>query len=202
MNTKPDDVMLALWLDDELAGDEFTAVDSWAATQPEQLAAREQVREWRQQFSAVIPREQEPPYADFFNSRIQAAISAPRETAVAQPEQALQTAKASWWRVWFMPVTAMAGMALAFWVGTRTAGSPALQASVKEDDARMVYTPDSEVQAEYYTGGRGASAVIVLDGVAAIPDTLDFRETAWTNPGGDAESTAASLEGKSDTYTR
>lgn len=200
MNTKPDDVMLALWLDDELTGDEFTAIDSWATTQPEQLAAREQVREWRKQFSAVIPREEEPPYADFFNSRIQSAITAPRETVI---EPAVAAKKTSWWRApWFMPATALAGMALAFWVGNHTAGAPALQAIVTED-SRMVYTPDNDVQAEYYASRHGASAVIVLDGVAAIPDTLDFRETAWTNPGGQSESTAASLEGKkSETYTR
>ena len=52
MNTPPDDNTLALWLDDELEGEELARVEAWAADHPDQLAAREQVREWRKMIGA------------------------------------------------------------------------------------------------------------------------------------------------------
>ena len=47
MNTNPDEAKLAMWLDDELQGEELAAMEAWAGSQPEQLAAREEVRRWR-----------------------------------------------------------------------------------------------------------------------------------------------------------
>ena len=49
MNTNPDEAALALWLDDELTGEQLAAVEAWAAGQPEQLSAREEIREIRGQ---------------------------------------------------------------------------------------------------------------------------------------------------------
>ena len=66
--------MLALWLDDELRGEELAAVEAWAATQPAQLAARAEVRRWREQIAAVIPASEEPPHLDFFHRRVTRAI--------------------------------------------------------------------------------------------------------------------------------
>ena len=55
MNTNPDEATLALWLDDELTGAELAAVDAWSIQQPEQIAAREEVRRWRATISAGSP---------------------------------------------------------------------------------------------------------------------------------------------------
>ncbi|MFD0895858.1 hypothetical protein KBB96_07915 [Luteolibacter ambystomatis] len=188
MNTKPDDVTLALWLEDELDGDEFARVEAWASTQPDQLAAREETRHWRKQAACLLPREEEPPYADFFNSRIRSAIAS-NQTAAAAPRE-----KRAWWRAaWFMPATAAAGMALAFWGGTRTAGSPGPMAVASASP--VIYTPDSEVQAKYYAGNNGSSTVIVLDGVSAIPDTLEFLDTASISSDGGTSSTASNGDG-------
>ncbi|BCU79116.1 hypothetical protein [Luteolibacter sp. LG18] len=187
MNTKPDDVTLALWLEDELEGDEFARVEAWAATQPDQLAAREETRRWRKQASALLPREEEPPYADFFNSRIRSAITA-NQTVMPQPRE-----KRAWWRAaWFMPATAAAGMALAFWMGTRAAAPEPMTVAAATP---VIYTPYNEVQAKYYSGNNGSSTVIVLDGVSAIPDTLDFHDTASVSPGSEIDSTASNSDG-------
>ncbi|MGC4015919.1 MAG: hypothetical protein QM755_15550 [Luteolibacter sp.] len=192
MNTKPDDVTLALWLEDELDGAEFAQVEAWAATQPEQLTAREETRRWRKQAALLLPRETEPPYADFFNSRIRSAISASQSEAPQPVEK-----KTSWWRAaWFMPTAAAAGMVLAFWGGTRT-NATATHSGGAVASSPVVYTPDSEVEAKYYTGNNGASTVIVLDGVTAIPDSIDFRDTAYHSTGSTIDSTA-SLETSSD----
>ena len=44
MNTNPDETKLALWLDDELKGEELTAFEAWVADKPEHLAARDEIR--------------------------------------------------------------------------------------------------------------------------------------------------------------
>jgi hypothetical protein len=191
MNTTPDESLLALWLDDELHGAELAQVEAWALGQPEQLAAREEIRSWRQSIAAVIPAEVEPPYADFFNSRISKAI---RELPVSSEHAApTAVAKAPFWKSWFLPATAFAGMALAFWVGTKSHSSPqGLPVALHEGVAPVYYTPEQGVNAEWVKGASSNGAtVIVLQGVNAIPDALDFSETVMTEtPGGSQESTA------------
>ena len=110
MNTNPDEATLALWLDDELAGEDLAAVEAWALTQPEQLAAREEIRHWRVTMASALPATEEPPYPEFFNSRVLQAI---RELAPA----AAPSRRSFSWKSWLMPVAACAGMALTFWAG-------------------------------------------------------------------------------------
>ena len=65
---------LALWLDDELSGEELVKMDAWAANEPDQLAAREELRSFRKMMSENVPAEEELPYPDFFLSRIHQGI--------------------------------------------------------------------------------------------------------------------------------
>ena len=197
MNTTPDEALLALWLDDELQGEELARVEAWASGQPEQLAAREEVREWRRSIAAVIPADEEPPYADFFNSRIEKSIR--EQTAAVERISETVSAPAkvtSFWRSWFVPATAFAGMALAFWVGTKThsehAGKPIAKAE-EPGVSPIYYTPEQGVNAEWVKGAGKSATVIVLQGVNAIPDTLDFTETAsFQNSPGPASTADAS----------
>lgn len=190
MNTTPDDVMLALWLDDELEGDEFALVEAWATDKPEQLAAREENRRWRKQFAALRPASEEPPYPDFFNSRVRRAI-----TETAQVETAGRVRKVSWWRAaWWMPAAAAAGMALTFWLGTRVPQPQAAPVAVTPPAPAVspaLYTPDVQVKADYFSSSKAGATVIVLDGVAAIPDDLDFSNTAAVETPDDSDFTAS-----------
>jgi len=173
MNTKPDDTTLALWLDDELEGEELTQVEAWASMQPEQLAAREEIRRWRQMISASLPASEEPPAAEFFNERIQHAI---REATHKTPAASNVI---SWQRLW-MPVAACAGMALAFWLGMTTHNNqeqaPTLVNTPPPTELPYIYTPEHGVDAESFDNA--GATVIVLSGVDAIPDMVDFSETA------------------------
>ena len=193
MNTIPDEALLALWLDDELHGDELASVDAWALGQPEQLAAREEIRSWRESIAAVMPAEIEPPYPDFFNSRIEKAI---REQSVetAKPVIVPAASKASFWRSWVFPATAFAGMALAFWVGTKAnsinQGAPQIVKIEESGPTPVYYTPEQGVNAEWVKGSGGSSSVIVLQGVSAIPDSLDFSETVINQTPSSYDSTA------------
>ena len=42
----------------------------------------------------------------------------------------------------------------------------------------LVYTPESGVEAERFSSKNASATVIVLNGVAAIPDATDFSTTA------------------------
>lgn len=188
MNTHPDETMLALWLDDELPVKEFAAFDAWATSQPEQVAARTQIRRWRALITTAIPAAEEPPYPDFFNSRVAHAIrDQTTQPAVVAPPR-------SRWRSALMPLAACAGMALAFWLGTQT--RTAVTEVVVEGAPRaipvepFVYTPEIGVQAERFASANASATVIVLNGVAAIPDTLDFSDTTSLHETRELDATA------------
>lgn len=197
MNTTPDEVLLALWLDDELEGEELAKVESWALTQPDQLAAREEVRAWRKTISTAIPAEVEPPYPDFFNSRIEKSIRELSATEAPKPVPARESG--SFWR-WLFPVTALAGMAFAFWVGTKTTTVPEASGPIAKIEEKSIlpawYTPEQGVDAEWVKGKGASGSVIVLQGVTAIPDALDFSETVSFQSQSDSSSTAGAPEVK------
>lgn len=195
MNTTPDEVLLALWLDDELEGEELARVESWAQTQPDQLAAREEVRAWRKSISAAVPAEVEPPYPDFFNSRIEKSI---RELSAKESKPVAPARESgSFWR-WLFPASAFAGMVLAFWMGTKTNDSVSGGAIAKAGDSVTPawYSPEQGVNAEWVSGKGTSGSVIVLQGVNAIPDALDFSETALFQSQSDSSSTAGTREVK------
>ncbi|MEO5713115.1 MAG: hypothetical protein ABIT37_06470 [Luteolibacter sp.] len=188
MNTNPDEAKLALWLDDELEGEELATFEAWVLGQPEHLAAREETRRWRSMIASAVPASEEPPYPDFFNSRIAQAI---REQT---PQAAVVSEKRRFsWQSFLMPLAACAGMVLAFWVGTKA------QPKVEIDVAgapraipveQIVYTPESGVKAELIASHDASAMVIVLDGVRAIPDSMDFSETTYVPVGREFDSTA------------
>ena len=123
MKTPPDDTTLALWLDDELEGEELASVEAWAADQPDQLAAREQVREWRKMIAGSIPAAEEPPAAEFFNERILHSIKQSSSDKTDRKAGSTATAGRSWNSVW-IPLAACAGMVLAFWLGAMVQPAP------------------------------------------------------------------------------
>lgn len=186
MNTNPDEATLALWLDDELTGPEQAAVEAWAARYPEQIAAREETRRWRATISAAIPAIEEPPFPDFFNSKVLQAI---REQASVP---VVRETKPAFWKSWLMPMAACAGMALAFWVGMKSNSTPEYNVAGAPRAIPVepvVYTPDSGVNAELFAS-KDAAMVIVLNGVTAIPDATDFSETVYVPMDREIDSTA------------
>jgi hypothetical protein len=187
MNTNPDEATLALWLDDELTGAELASVEAWAAGQPEQIAARNEVRRWRALVSSAIPASEEPPFPDFFNSKVLQAIR--EQTPLPQVVEK----KVSFWKSLFMPIAACAGMALTFWAGTKTS-SPAEYDVADAPKAipvePVVYTPVSGVNAEMFASTEASATVIVLSGVTAIPDATDFSETVYLPMDREIDSTA------------
>ncbi|MGL4400367.1 MAG: anti-sigma factor family protein [Luteolibacter sp.] len=187
MNMNPDEVTLALWLDDELTGPEMAKVEAWASQHPEQLAAREGIRRWRATFSAAIPVSEEPPYPDFFNRKVLQGI---REQT---PKPVVPEKRPGFWKSWLMPTVACAGMALTFWAGTKSNPVPEINVAgapraIPVDP--VLYTPETGVNAELFASRDASATVIVLSGVTAIPDATDFSETVYVPMDREFDSTA------------
>ena len=189
MNTNPDESTLALWLDDELTGAELAAVEAWASSQPDQWVARDEIRRWRATVAAAIPASVEPPYPDFFNSRVLQAI---REQ---NPQAARAVKNPSLWKSWLMPMAACAGMVMAFWIGKKSQSAidhEVVNAPRAIPVGPVVYTPESGVKAEWISGSKASATVIVLNGVTAIPDATDFSATVYVPMDREIDSTADS----------
>ena len=178
MNTNPDETKMALWLDDELPGEELAAFEATAGNMAEMIAAREDVRRWRALMAAAVPAAVELPYPDFFNSRVERAIRVP---VGGKPVGVREN---RWWlfrRSALMPVAACAGMVFTFWLGAQTThratggvvAVPPRAAAVEP----AVYTPENGVEAERFASSPASATVIVLSGVAAIPDDTDFSKS-------------------------
>ncbi len=153
------------------------------AGQPEWLARREQARQVKPLLRANLPAVEEPPYAEFFNARIAREIG--RELAPVK-----RAAGWNWRR--FLPAAAVAGMALCFWAGTRAV--PAAVTVMQPPagaPAPVLYTPEKGVKAAYFDSAPAEAMVIVLDGVAAIPDSFEVPDTA--SAAGPANSSTADL---------
>jgi hypothetical protein len=173
MNTTPDDELLALWVDDALEGPSAAAVDAWASARPEWLEYRDQARQVTPWLRANVPAVEEPPYAEFFNARIGREIAREAGGAVAPAF----SRPGNFWR-WFLPATAVAGMMLCFWAGTRMVPAPMAAAPPAAVPGPILYTPEKGVKAAYFASEPADAMVIVLDGVAAIPDSFEIPDTA------------------------
>lgn len=185
MNTNPDETRLALWLDDELTGADLAEMDAWAATQPGQLAAREELRAFRRMMAGNVAASEEPPYPDFFLSRVNQGIRELQRAA----EAPAPAAAVPFWKAWLMPLAACAGMVLAFGAGMRI-GEPAGPLAVVPPSAPVVYTPEDGVDAEWFASAGADATVIVLQGVSAIPDSTDFSETVYVPTARESDRTA------------
>jgi hypothetical protein len=189
MNINPDETRLAMWLEDELQGDELAAFEASVAGREDLHAARTEARRWREMMSAAMPSSEEPPYPEFFNHRVARSIrELEPKPAAAKPVSGVS------WRSWFMPIATCAGMVFAFWLGgKRMGGVPDIDVTgapraIPVDP--VLYTPESGVSAEWFASVEASATVIVLNGVEAIPDATDFSETVYLNHQREIDSTA------------
>jgi hypothetical protein len=189
MNTNPDETRLALWLDDELTGSDLAEMEAWAATHPEQIAAREELRSFRKMMAANLPASEEPPYPDFFLSRVNQGIRE-LQRAEAPTHPAAQSATSPFWKSWLMPIASCAGMVLAFGVGKHTSGNNPGDLTIVPPSSPLVYTPEEGVDAVWFSSVGADANVIVLQGISAIPDSTDFSETVYVPTAREIDRTA------------
>jgi hypothetical protein len=183
MNTNPDETRLALWLEDELTGADHAEMEAWAGTDPELIAAREETRSFRKMMAASLPASEEPPYPDFFLSRVNQGIRELQGVEESKPMEA----STPFWKSWLLPIAACAGMVLTFSIG-KYSNDPQRSFAKVTQTSPLVYTPEEGVDADWVSS-TGAN-VIILRGVNAIPDSTDFSETAYVPTAREADRTA------------
>jgi hypothetical protein len=84
-------------------------------------------------------------------------------------------------------------MTFAFWLGMMAKyqdHSAAQELPIPAKELPHVYTPVQGVKAEFFTSNPASATVIVLKGVDAIPDSIDFSSTASLPIRQEADSTA------------
>lgn len=199
MNTSPHEELLALWVEGELTGAEAAEVESWASRHPEWMERRELARRSRVVLAGGLGGGEEVPYPEFFQARVMREIE--RMGEFSSGGEVVEEVKVvrrvgGWW----MPMTAVAGMALCFWVGRAGRGEAVVV--VPDGGVRpvpmmvmepVIYVPERGVKADYYLSEHADADVIVLSGVAAIPDSFEIPDTASLPKRGEEESTASSL---------
>ena len=186
----PDEEALGRWLEDELSGSERDQVEAWVAENPEWLEWREETRSWKATLRAALPAEQEPPAAEFFDARLSRLVR--EEAGVAERDEPVPARSEARTSTWWVPVAAAAGMAFCFWAGMRlaTGTGPASAGTMP-----VVYTPEEGVEAEVFQSDGVDGVVIVLDGVAAIPDSFEIPDRAALDREGGSAGMARSGNG-------
>lgn len=182
MNTNPDKQSLLLWLEDELDAGEQARIDAWAIDQPEWLAKRAEARLWKQSLRAAVPASVEPPYPEFFQAKLERALreeSYHNEQAREHKSEDVRgtTPSASWWKKAWMPASVAAALALGFLAAE-------MRTEAKPEQTLVIYTPEEGVKAEFFETSPAEGTVIVLNGVAAIPDDFEVPDTASVMPSG------------------
>lgn len=172
-------------MDDELGGKEQAEMDAWAADKPEYREARADLRRYRKTLVDHVPASVEPPYGDFFQSRVNQRIR--QERTRDEPGVASTVPGFSIWKKWLMPAGAFAAIVLAFGIGRKSGDGPAVAAG-RGVMTPVVYTPEEGVDAKWYS--TRAATVIVLEGIAAIPDATDFSETVYVPTARESDRTA------------
>jgi len=176
---KPDDEMLARWVEDELEGGDREAVERWASGEPEWLERREHARAARRLLGGTLVADEEVPHAEFFNARIRREIEVRVETPAAAPARRPHSPRPGIW-AWLVPLSAAAAaLVLGVWIGRSSPESGAggaLIAAPSAELAPVLYTPERGVKAEVMPAED--ATVIVLAGVEALPDSWDLPDTA------------------------
>ena len=172
---RPDEKTLNRWLEGELEGEELRKVDTWAEAHAGDLDNEFKCEiGWdalNDEMMSAMPVSTEPPYPEFFNSKIQQAIS---EENVVVPSSSL------WQKLRLMIAPAAIAALVAFYAGTQMQNTqPTSSAEVVAEES-SVYVPHSGIVAAVSESTDATE--IILNGLTPISDELDIA-AGETSPG-------------------
>jgi len=171
MKSTPDESTIARWFEGQLSGEELTKMDAYAAENKELLTQRDAFQMTSEELRK-IPESVEPPYPDFFNSQVQKLIREEERTSESRPGSEKTSSWFERWSAWFAPAAVVA-MVACFYAGTQVSRDGFTQAATVSNNAAL-YTPYGDVDAQVVHSVSTGSTVIVLDGLEAIPDSVDM----------------------------
>ena len=154
------------WIDGELSPEELPAFEAHASKDPQLSAAKKQAEQLRRLLQAEMPARQIP-NPEFFNSQIQRRIT---EDATPHTPTTVPAASGnifSWFRSPFTLASAAAILLFGFITFSRS--------SPDHTSVASTYTPDREITARHFYSDDAAATVIMLDGLAALPDDTEIK---------------------------
>lgn len=174
------------WIDGELSPSEEKQLHALMENDPEMGADLHEMKAVAQSLKAELPASVEPPYGDFFNSQLMRKV----DLQVAAQRPAKKAVR--WWQSlrWaWAPVGALA-LVLSFFAGHRIS-RPGAEGGLAETgkgaqavDAMAalptVYFAGEAMDADVIANADGDVSVIVVNGISAIPDDVDFSVTVTT----------------------
>jgi len=172
---EPNKELLTDWLEGRLDGDQLAEMEAWAEENAGDLDNEFKCEiGWNALgeglFSEVTETE-EPPYPEFFNSKLQQAILAEEEEEQIGliPTQSEVSVSPLWKRLRSILVPASIAAAAAFYVGTQM--KPTYE-SGSEIIVEVIYVPDENVEAAI--SETADATEIILDGLSPIADDFDM----------------------------
>ena len=169
---RPNEELLADWLDGKLEGDDLSKMEAWAAEHAGDLDSEFKCEiGWdalNDDLLESVPKFEEPPYPEFFNSKLKQAILADDLDERANISYVPLTSHSSLWqRIRMVLVPASLAAAVAFYAGM-------LIKNVKKNEneviVEVIYVPDENV--EVAVSDTLESTEIVLDGLSPMSDDL------------------------------
>ena len=175
---EPDKELLADWLEGKLEGDELTEMEAWAAEHAGDLDNEFKCDiGWdalNDDMLFSIPAAEEPPYPEFFNSKLKQAILADGEVDdLAVEETQSESSVPLWKKVQTVLLPASLAAAVAFYIGTQMKEGAVAEGAGNEVIVEVIYIPDENVEAEI--SDTVDATEIILEGLSPIADDFDMN---------------------------
>ena len=176
MKKEKTEELFVKWIDGQLTPEEQSQLSSFLEEDPSLEAELQEMKSLSETVSAEIPASIEPPYGDFFNSQLMRKVDL--EVEARTPAKKAER----WWESFrwaWAPVGALA-LVLSFFAGHRIARpSDDSVAKGQEEVTRTgslptVYFTEDSLDAKVIADSNGDVSAIVVNGLSAIRDDIDF----------------------------
>ncbi len=176
---RPDDKTLKSWLEGELTGEELHDVEAWAQNHVGELDEEFKCEiGWcalNDEMMARVVASEEPPYPEFFNSKIQQAISDDLKSS-----SVMEHSSSLWQKLRLMILPAAIAAVVAFYAGTQLQNPQPVSGAEIISEQSSIYVPNDGIEAAVSESNEATE--IVLSGLAPIADELDIA-AGETSPG-------------------
>jgi anti-sigma factor RsiW len=178
MKKETSEELMVKWMDDELSPAEAEQFAALVKERPDLEEELRGIKEVARKVGASVPASVDPPYGDFFNSQLMRKVDL--EIGARRPVQKVER----WWESlrWAWAPAGALTLVLSFFAGHRI-GQPesrevaAGKARPVQTEAMIlptVYSAGDSLEAEVIANAEGEVAAIVVNGISAISDEVDF----------------------------
>ena len=161
--------LLTRWMDDGLSDEELRELEPVLDESPELHKERADYIRLREDLRAAMPAEVDPPFPDYFNSRLGRVIrEGSRASSSAESPRAARGLNRLWF--WWMVPAATGAVVFAFLLGMKSGQSANPAAVVDSAAGSEVYSPLASVSTEVILDRESNSTLLIVEGLAPLED--------------------------------